>query len=122
MCSGRARKGADAGDVDRVVAAEHHGHRPSGEDGADAGFDVGVGGFSVGMNDVGIADVQDADAFQVGHVVFVVIGPGVAEGEERRSLTDAAGAEAGPGAELGAEVERRAEDGEVGVDRGPVGL
>jgi hypothetical protein len=36
------RKGADAGDVDRMVAAKDDRDRPGGKDGADAGFDVGV--------------------------------------------------------------------------------
>jgi hypothetical protein len=57
-----ARKGADAGDVDRMVAAQDDRERPRVQNGADAGFDVGVAFLGVGMDDVGVADVDDADA------------------------------------------------------------
>jgi hypothetical protein len=74
--------------------------------------------LGVGMDDVGIADVDDADLGpQIGHVVLVVIGPGMAEGEQGRGLADRPRAEAGAGAELGAEVEGRAQDRDIGVDR-----
>ena len=77
----------------------------------------------VGVDDVGIADVDDARRRrQVDDVVLVVVGAGVAEGEQRRGLADGARAEAGAGAPLGAEVEGRAEHGDVGVDGVPVEL
>jgi hypothetical protein len=38
-------EGADAGDVDRMVAADHHRQRSRGEDRADPGLDVGVACF-----------------------------------------------------------------------------
>jgi hypothetical protein len=115
------REGVDAGDVDRVVAADHHREGSRREDGAHAGRDVGVALRGVGVDDVGVADVDDADiAGEIGRVVLVVVGAGVAEGEERRGLADRARAEAGAGAVLGAEVEGGAEDGDVGVEGGPV--
>ena len=46
-----------------MVAAEDHRDRAGGEDRAHAGLDVGVAGFGVGVDDVGVADVDDADAF-----------------------------------------------------------
>jgi hypothetical protein len=79
---GPTGKGADAGDVDRMIAAEDNRNRPCGQNGADSGLDVGVAGLGVGVDDVGIADVHDPDTLQVGDVVFVVIGPGMAEGKQ----------------------------------------
>ena len=116
-----AGEGLDAGDVDRVVAADHHRERAGVEDGSDAGRDVRVASRGVGMDDVGVADVDDPHRLgQVDGVVLVVVGAGVAEGEERRGLAHRARAEAGAGAELRAEVEGGAEHGDVGVDGGPV--
>ncbi len=82
--------------------------RPGGEDGADAGFDVGVGGFGVGVDDCRHRRCRGSHAIQVSDVVFVVIGPGVAEGKEGGGLTDATRAEAGPGAEMGDEKSKGA--------------
>ena len=116
-----AGEGLDAGDVDRMVAADHHRERAGVEDGADAGGDVGVASHGVGMDDVGVADVDDPHRLgKVDGVVLVVIGAGMAEGEERRGLAHRARAEAGAGAELRAEVEGGAEHRDVGIDGGPV--
>ena len=116
-----ACEGLDAGDVDRVVAADHHREGAGVEDGPDAVGDVGVAAHGVGVDDVGVADVDDPHRRrQVRRVVLVVVGAGMAEGEERRGLAHRARAEAGTGAELRAEVEWGAEDRDVGVDGGPV--
>ena len=115
-------KGADAGDVDRMVAAQHHRHGSRSQDGADPGLDIRVAGLGVGVDDVGIADVHDPHALQIGHVIFVVIGPGMAEGKQGRGLADAPWPEPRPGAPLGAKVEGRAHDGEIGVDLRPIRL
>ena len=114
-------EGLDAGDVDRVVAADHHRQRAGVEDGSDAGAMLAWLRIGVGVDDVGVADVDDPHRLgQVDRVVLVVVGAGMAEGEERRGLADRARAEAGAGAELRAEVEGGAEHGDVGVDGGPV--
>jgi hypothetical protein len=115
-----AREGADAGDVDRMVAAQVTAGRPRPGSRARRSR-CWRGSFGVGMDDVGVADVDDADLGrpQVGHVVLVVIGPGVAEGEQGGRLADRPWPEAGSGAELGAEVEGRAQDRGIGVDRRP---
>ncbi|MNN90655.1 hypothetical protein D3C81_2086460 [compost metagenome] len=75
------------------------------------------------MHDVGIAHIHHAHLVlgQVGGVVFVVVGAGMAEGEQRGCLADAARSEAGAGTPLGAHVVRCAKDGDVGVDGFPVG-
>ena len=115
-------EGADAGDVDGMVAADGDGQRARLEDGADALFDVGVAGFGIGMDDVGIADIHHADiGAQIGDVIFMVISPGMAEGEKGGGLAHRPWPEAGACAELGAEVEGRAEDGDIGLDPVPVG-
>ena len=48
-----AGKGADAGDVDRMVAAKDDRDRPGFKDRADAGFDIGVAFLGVGVHDIG---------------------------------------------------------------------
>src|ERR1700743_732134 len=103
-----------------MVAAEDDGQGTGGEDFADAVLDVGVAFFGVGMHDVGIADVDDAAIGEIGCVVFMVVGAGMAEGEEGGGFADGAGAETGAGAPLRAAVERGAEDGDIGVYLRPV--
>ena len=117
-----ALESRDAGNVHRMVAAEHNGKRARFEDAAHAGLDVGMAVQRVGMNDVGVAEVDDADILEVGDVVLVVVSAGVAEGEPRRGLADGARPEPGAGPPLRAEVEGRTEDRDIGVDAVPIGL
>jgi hypothetical protein len=56
-----AGEGLDAGDVDRVVAADHHRERARIEDGSHADGNVRMASHGVGVDDVGIADVNDPD-------------------------------------------------------------
>jgi hypothetical protein len=115
-------EGSDAGDVHRVVAAEHHRQGARLEDLANAELDIVVALVGIGVNHVSVADVDHAHFVdrQVGDVVLEVVGPVVAEGKEGRGLADRARPEARAGAVLGAHVEGRAEDRDVGVDRVPV--
>ncbi|MNT21597.1 hypothetical protein D3C72_1569400 [compost metagenome] len=85
-------EGLDHRSVDRVVTAQHHRHGACREDLAHGRFDVGVTGFHVGVNDIGIADIDHAQLVfgQVGGVIFEVVSAGMAEGEQRRCLADAA--------------------------------
>ncbi len=53
------REGGDAGDVDRMVAAEHHRERARREDLAHAVGDVGVAAHRVRVDDVRIAEIDD---------------------------------------------------------------
>ena len=104
-----------------MVAPDHHRKGARLQDRAHARLDVGVAPFGVGMDDVGVADIDDTDGgTEVGAVVLVVIGAGMAEGKERGCLAHRAGTEPGTGAELGAEVERSPEDRGVGLDLRPV--
>ncbi len=73
--------GIDAGNVDRVIAAEDDRQRPSRENLAYAEFDVGMAGEGISMDHVGIADVDDPDALEIGVVVLVIVGTGMAEGK-----------------------------------------
>ena len=83
------REGGDAGDVDRVVAAEHDRQRAGFEDRANAVRDVGVAGGRIGVDDVGVADVDDPDfRSEVGGVILVVVGAAMAEREQGRGLAD----------------------------------
>jgi hypothetical protein len=54
-----AIEGIDAGDIDRVVAAQHDRDRACFKDFADAGGDIGVAGLGIGMDNVGIANIDD---------------------------------------------------------------
>ena len=62
---GALAEGADAGDVDGMVAADDDGEGRGGEDFLDGGLDVGVAFFGVGVDDVGVADVDEAGALEV---------------------------------------------------------
>ena len=117
-----ALESRDAGDVDRVVAAEHHGQRAGLQNRTHTLLDIGMAVQRVGMNDVGVAEVDDADILEVGDVVLVVVSAGVAEGEQRRGLADGPRPEACAGPPLRAEVEGRTEDRDIGVDAVPIGL
>ena len=97
------------------------GKRPGGKDLAHAELDVGVALDRIGVDDVGVADVDHAHLSQeVGDVVLMVIGAGMAKGEQRGGLADGAGPEAGARAPLRAEVEGRADHGDIRVDRVPI--
>ncbi|MNR41151.1 hypothetical protein D3C85_1595040 [compost metagenome] len=78
--------------VDRVITAQDHGHGTCRENLAHGRLDVGVAGGHVGMDDIGIADINHAQLVigQVGGVIFKIVGAGMAEGEQRRCLADAA--------------------------------
>ena len=54
-----AGKGVDTGDVDRMIAAKNNRHRAGIQDGANAGLDIGVALDGIGMDDVGIADINN---------------------------------------------------------------
>ena len=72
----------------------------------------------VGVDDVGIADIDDPHlvARQIDLVVLVVVGAVMAEGEQGRGLADGARSEARAGAVLRPHVERHAEHRDIGVD------
>ena len=98
-------KGTDAGNVDRMVAPQHHRQGACVQNGAHAGLDIGMALFGIGVNDIGVADIDDGDIrTQIGAVILMVIGAAMAEGKERGRLADRPWPE--PGA--GAESERRA--------------
>ena len=117
-----ALKGVDAGDVDGVIAAYDHGEGARGEGGAHACLDIGVALVRVCVDDIGIAHVHDAHiACEVGCVILVVICACVAKGEERGGFAHGAGAEARARAVLCARIKGRAEHGDIGLKRAPVG-
>ena len=114
-------KGADAGDIHRMIAADGDGQGASLQNGAHPGFDIGVAGFGIGMHDIGIADVHDANVRpQINRVILMVIGPRMAKGKQRRSLAYRARAKPGTGAELRAEIEGGAKDRGISPDRAPI--
>ena len=83
--------------------------------------DIGMAARGVGMNDIGIANINDPHRFrQVSAIVFMVIGPGMAKAEQRRGLAHRARPKAGTGAKLRARVKGRAHHRHIGVDLGPV--
>ena len=112
----------NAGNVDRMVAPEHHRQRAGTEDAAYAGLDVGVAPQRVRMHDVSVAKVNYADIIEIGDIVLVVVRTRVTEREQRRGIADGARTEPSARAPLRAEVERRAEDRDIGIDPVPVWL
>ncbi|MNI27246.1 hypothetical protein D3C73_809770 [compost metagenome] len=118
-----ALEGLDHRRVHRVIAAEHHRHHAGIEDLAHGVFGVLVAGGHVGVDDVGITDVDHAHirCGEVHHVIFVIVGAGVAEGKQRRCFTNPAWSEACAGAPLGAHVVGHAEHRDVGIQCIPIG-
>ena len=55
-----AIKRRDAGDGDRMITTQHHGHRTRRQNGAHAAFNVGVALRLIGVNDISIANINDA--------------------------------------------------------------
>ena len=116
-----AIEGLDAGDVDRMIAADHHRQGPARQRCPNARLDVCVAFDCVGVDDVGVAHVDYRHIrTQIDGIVFVVISPRVTEREQRRRLADRARPEPCAGPVLGAEIIGRAQDGNIGVDAGPV--
>ena len=106
-----------------MIAAKRDGNGTGSQGGTNPGLDIGMGGFGIGMHDVRIPHIHDPGARpEIGDVIFMVIGPGMAKGEKRRGLTDAAWAEPRTRAPLGTEIERSAQNGDVGVNLRPIGL
>lgn len=71
----------DAGDVHRVVAADHNRKCPRVEDGPHAGGDVCMAARRIGMDDIGIAGIDDPNRRrEVRRIVLVIVAPGVYDG------------------------------------------
>ena len=115
-------EGADAGNVDRVIAAKDDRQRLALENLADGELGVAVARDGIRVNDIGVADIDDPHLVhrQIDRVVLVVVGAAMAEGEERRGLADRARTEAGAGAILRSHVVGHAKHRDVGVERVPV--
>ena len=115
-------EGRDARNVDRMIAPQDHRQRTGCEYFAHPVFDIVMALLGIGMDDVGVADIDHADLVRrhVYHVVLEIVGAAVAEGEQGRCLANRTGSEARARAPLGAAIERRADDGDVGVDGVPV--
>ena len=118
-----AVEGADAGDMHRVVAAQDDRQCPGCEHLPHAVFDIVEALQGIDMDHVGIADIDDADlvAGEEQEIVLRIVGA-LADGEELRGVAESLRPEARAGADLGAEVEGRAHDGDIGVDGVPVRL
>ena len=114
-----AVEGADAGDVDRMIAAEHDRQRAALEDLAHRQLDVGDGSSAVSVWTISASPISTmrTGRRQIDDVVLMVIGAAMAEREQCRGLADRARAEAGAGAVLRAHVVGNAEHRHVGVDR-----
>src|SRR5579885_2262204 len=115
-----AVEGLDDRRVNRMVAAENDGKRPGFQDLADGKARILVALRRVGMDDVGIAEIDDAQLV-ARQVEGVVISAAVSEGEERRRLADGARPEARARAVLRPLIVRDAEDRGIGSDIVPIG-
>ena len=92
--------------MNRVVTTQHHRHSALLKHLAHRQLNVGVAASHVGMDDVGVARVNHAHLLsgEVHHIVFKVIGAGVAKREQGRRLADAARPKARTRAPLGSHV------------------
>ncbi len=95
---------------DRVVATEDHRHDAARCDLVDAGADVGVARLGLAVRAVGVAVVDHLDPLEDLDAEIEVIGARLV-----RQRTDRPRAEPGAGAVGGRDVERRADDGDVGL-------
>ena len=102
--------GAELGERDRVVAAEHDREHAGVDERAEALLGQLVRADRVAGRELEVAGV---DSREVGEDVDVLLG--VVRAKERRGRPDRLGAEAGAGAEARGGVEREADDGEVDV-------
>ena len=116
-----AVEGADAGDMHGMVAAQDDRQRARGQNLAHAVFDIAEALEGIDVDHIGVADIDDADlvAGKVDDVVLRIVGA-VADCEELRGVPESFRPEARAGADLGAEIERRAHDGDIGLDGVPV--
>ena len=116
-----AIEGADARDMHRMVAAEDDRHCPGRQDLPHAVFDIVEALQGIDMDHIGVADIDDADlvAGEKQEIVLGIVGA-PADGEELRGVAEPPGPEARAGADLGAEVEGRAHDRDIGIDGVPV--
>jgi len=106
-----------------MVAAQDDRQRARGQDLAHAVFDIAEALQGVDVDHIGVADIDDADviAGEEQDVVLRVVGA-LADCEELRGVPESFRPEARAGADLGAEIERRAHDGDIGLDGVPVRL
>ncbi len=98
------------GPGDRVVAAEDHGDDAPAGHLADLGPDVVVPDLGLPVGAVGVAVVDDLEPVEDLDAQVEVVGPGLVG-----LAADGPGPEAGAGPVRGADVERRADDGHVGL-------
>ena len=116
-------KGANDRNVDRVIAADRDGQGFARQCRAHGLFDIGVALFGVRMHDICITHIHDAHrARQVGGVIFVVIGAGMAKGKQGRGLAHGPRSEARARPPLGARIKRGPNNGHIGLQRRPIGL
>ena len=115
-------EGSDAGNMDRMVAAQTNRQGARRQYLAHPVFGVLQAFYGVRVDHIGVANINDADFVlgQIDHVVFVVVGAGMAEGEQGRCLADGARAEAGAGPVLGAHIKGDTHDRHIGVDGVPI--
>ena len=104
-----------------MVAAEDDRHCPGRQNFPHAVFDIVEALQGIDMDHIGVADIDDADlvAGEEQEIVLGIVGA-LADGEELRGVAEPPGAETGARADLGAEVEGRAHDRDIGIDGVPV--
>src|SRR5580698_5825401 len=105
-----------------MIATKHNGYCARNQYLAHAKFDIGVALLGIGVDNVSIADIDDPAIGQVGGIVLMIVGAGMAEGKKRRGLPDRARTETRAGAPLRAAVKRCAQNRDIGLDIIPIEL
>ena len=115
-------KRIDAGDINRMIATNNDRQRTGFQNCANPCLNVCVALDGIRMNDIGITHIDELKlAFrQIGDVVLMVIGTGMTEREKRGGFTYAARALPRTGPPLCAEVERRTQYGDIGIECRPI--
>ena len=84
-------KGIDAGDVDRMIAPDHQWQSAGFESSANSGFYVGVALDRVGVDDIGIAKIDDPDiGAKVDPIILVVVSASMAKLKQGRCIANCA--------------------------------
>ena len=116
-------KGADAGDIYGMIAANDDGQGSGLQCCAHACLNIGVARFGVGVDDISVAHIDDIYVTgQIGCVILVIIGACMTKAEQGRGLAHTAGPKPRAAAKLRARIKGRTQNRHIGVQLAPIPL